>query len=108
MLEAHEQDLQASRARDPDVAIVEAVWAPYAQQKGNQYRAITDRVNALLRERGESWLQLEGNRLETRELGTYNRHNGKRKACAVLSRHPSPRSTGWTRNSGYSFRKGGL
>ena len=71
MLEAHEQDLLASRARDPHVAIVESVWAPSHKTKEMSTAEITKRVNALLHERGETLsLQLEGNRLETQELGT--------------------------------------
>ena len=71
LLEAHEHDLQASRGRDPNVAIVESVWAPSHKTKEMSTDAITKRVHALLGERGEiSALQLEGNRLETPELRT--------------------------------------
>ena len=81
MLEAHEQDLLASRSRDPHVVIVEAVWAPAHEEKGMSTDEITKRVNALLRDRGEI---LRYNSMEIgwklKKLGLSSRHNGKRKA----------------------------
>jgi len=81
LLEAHQQDLRASRARDPNVASVESVWAPSHKTKEMSTDAITKRVNALLHDRGET---LRYNSLEIgwklRNLGLLSQHNGKRKA----------------------------
>ena len=71
MLEAHEQDLRASRGRDPNVASVESVWGPSHKTKEMSTAAITKRVNALLHDRGETYrYNSKANRLETQEPGT--------------------------------------
>jgi hypothetical protein len=81
LLEAHEQDLQASRALNPDVASVEAVWAPSHKTKEMSTAAITKRVNALLHERGET-LRYNSKEIgwKLRKLRLLSRHNGKRRA----------------------------
>ena len=81
MLEAHEQDLRASRGRDPLVASVEAVWAPSHTTKEMSTDAITKRVNALLGERGET-LRYNSKEIgwKLKSLGLLTQHNGKRKA----------------------------
>jgi hypothetical protein len=81
MIEAREQDLLASRARDPHVAIVESVWAPSHKTKEMSTDAITKRVHALLRERGET-LRYNSKEIgwKLRNLGLTSRHNGTRKA----------------------------
>jgi hypothetical protein len=81
MIEAHELDLLASRARDPLVAIEESVWAPSHKTKEMSTSAITKRVNALLRERGET-LRYNSKEIgwKLRNLGLTSRHNGTRKA----------------------------
>jgi hypothetical protein len=81
MIEAHEQDLRASRGRDPNVAGVESVWAPSHKIKEMSTDAITKRVNALLHERGET-LRYNSKEIgwKLKNLGLLSRHNGKRKA----------------------------
>ena len=81
LLEAHDQDLRASRARDPHVASVESVWAPSHKTKEMSTDAITKRVNALLHERGET-LRYNSKEIgwNLRNLGLTSRHNGTRKA----------------------------
>jgi hypothetical protein len=82
MIEAHEQNLLASRGRDPNVASVESVWAPSHKTKEMSTSAITKRVNALLRERGET-LRYNSKEIgwKLRNLGLTSRHNG---ACKAL------------------------
>ena len=84
LLEAHELDLQASRARDPHVTIVEAVWTAAHTDKEVSTAEITKRVNALLRERGEV-LRYNSNEIgwKLSNLGLDRRHNGKRKAVRL-------------------------
>jgi hypothetical protein len=53
LLESHQEDLLAGRARDPKVAIVEAVWIPAHQPGKLGVAEIAKRVNALLASRGE-------------------------------------------------------
>jgi len=81
MLEAHEQDLRASRGRDPNVASVESVWGPSHKTKEMSTDAITKRVHALLRDRGET-LRYNSKEIgwKLRNLGLLSRHNGKRKS----------------------------
>ena len=80
-IEAHEQDLLASRARDPHVAIVESVWAAAHEEKEMSTAEITKRVNALLRDRGET-LGYNSNEIgwKLRNLELLSRHNGTRRA----------------------------
>jgi hypothetical protein len=54
LLEAHEQELLERRFLDPRVAILEAVWTPAHEGKEISTARIAERVNALLRNRGES------------------------------------------------------
>jgi hypothetical protein len=81
MIEAHEHDLLASRARDPHVAIVESVWAAAHAEKEMSTAEITKRVNALLRDRGETY-RYNSNEIgwKLRNLELLSRHNGTRKA----------------------------
>jgi hypothetical protein len=80
LLEAHELDLQASRALNPDVVIVEVVWAPSHEEKEISTAKITERVNALLRDRGEIWqYNVREIGWKLANLGLSRRHNGKRK-----------------------------
>ncbi len=81
LLEAHEQDLRASRARDPHVASVESVWAPSHKEKEMSTDEITKRVDALLRDRGET-LRYNSKEIgwKLRSLGLLSHHTGKRKA----------------------------
>jgi hypothetical protein len=78
--EAHEMDLQASRALDPHPAIVQAVWVPAHEEKEISTAEITKRVYALLGRRGEIFRY---NSLEIgwkiRNLGLSSRHNGTRR-----------------------------
>jgi hypothetical protein len=80
LLEAHELDLRASRARDPHVASVESAWTPSHKTKEMSTDAITERVNALLHDRGET-LRYNSKEIgwKLRSLGLLSRHNGKRK-----------------------------
>lgn len=80
LLESHEQDLLASRALDPHVAIVEAVWAAAHEGKEISTAEITTRVNALLRDRGEI-LEYNVNQIgwKLSNLDLARRHNGTRK-----------------------------
>jgi hypothetical protein len=86
MLEAHEQDLLASRARDPNVGTLESIWGPSHKIKEMSTDAITNRVNALLRNRGET-RRFNSKEIgwKLRNMGLVTRHNGKRKAL-VFSR----------------------
>ena len=83
MLEAHEQDLLASRSRDPNVASVESVWGPSHKTKTREMStaATTKRVNALLRDRGET-RRYNSKEIgwKLRNLGLLSHHNGNRKA----------------------------
>lgn len=81
MIGAHEQDLLASRARDPHVAIEESVWAPSHKIKEMSTSEITKRTNALLHERGET-LRYNSKEIgwKLRAMGLISHHNGKRKA----------------------------
>jgi hypothetical protein len=80
LLEAHELDMQASRALNPDVVIVEVVWAPAHEEKEISTAKITERVNALLRDRGEIWqYNVREIGWKLANLGLSRRHNGKRK-----------------------------
>jgi hypothetical protein len=80
LLEAHEQDLLAIRALNPHPAIVESVWAPMHEEKEISTAKITERVNALLRDRGEI-LEYNVNEIgwKLSNLGLSRRHNGKHK-----------------------------
>ena len=62
------------------MAIVEAVWAAAHKEKEMSTVQITDRVNSLLRDRGET-LTYNPNEIgwKLRNLGLDRRHNGKRK-----------------------------
>ena len=82
LLEAHEQDLLASRALDPHVVSVEVVWAPMHERKEISTAEITTRVNALLHDRGEI-LKYNVNEIgwKLSNLGLSSRHNGK---CKVV------------------------
>jgi hypothetical protein len=80
LLEAHEQDLLASRALNPYVVIVEAIWTPAHDEKEISTAEITERVNALLRDRGESFTyNVKEIGWKLANLGLSRRHNGKRK-----------------------------
>jgi hypothetical protein len=81
LLEAHEQDLLASRALDPHVAIVESVWTPSHKEKELSTAEIAKRVTALLRDRGET-IRYNSKEIgwKLRSLGLSRRHNGKCKA----------------------------
>jgi hypothetical protein len=80
LLEAHEQDLLASRALNPYVAIVEVIWTAAHDKKEISTAEITERVNALLRDRGETWMY-NANEIgwKLANLGLSRRHNGQRK-----------------------------
>jgi hypothetical protein len=84
LLEAREQDLQANRALNPYVAIVEAVWAAAHEEREISSAEIATRVNALLHDRGEIW-KYNVNEIgwKLSNLGLYRRHNGKRKAVRL-------------------------
>jgi len=82
LVDAHDQEMRAWRARDPHLAIVEAIWCAAHKKREISTAEITRRVNALLRERGEihrynshevGW--------KLRNLGLRTKHNGK---CKVV------------------------
>jgi hypothetical protein len=53
LFESHQQDLLLGRARDPRVAIVEAVWIPSHKPGKMSPTEVTERVNAIVNSRGE-------------------------------------------------------
>jgi hypothetical protein len=65
---------------DPEVAIVEVIWTAAHEGKEISTAEITTRVNALLRDRGET-LKYNVNQIgwKLRHLGLSTRHNGKHK-----------------------------
>jgi hypothetical protein len=78
LLEAHEQELLTRRSRNPGVAAVETVWAPAHKQPEMSTEQITQRVDALLRKRGEI-LPYNSKQIgwKLRELGLDRQNNGK-------------------------------
>src|ERR1700730_13369587 len=77
LLEAHEQELVARRSLDPLVAIVEATWAPAHEGKEISTAQIAQRVNDLLRNRGES-LEYSAKEIgwKLKKLGLHRHDNG--------------------------------
>jgi hypothetical protein len=82
LVEAHEQELLARRSLDPRVAIVEAVWAAAHKEKEMSTEQITQRVNALLHDRGEN-LTYNSKEIgwKLSNLALVRCHNGK---CKVV------------------------
>lgn len=78
LLRRHEQDTLAQRGCDPNLAIIEAIWAPSHEAKEIGITRLTELTNVLLRCRGET---LEYNIMEIgwklRRLGFYRHRNGK-------------------------------
>jgi hypothetical protein len=82
VLEARAQELLAKRSLDPHVAIVEALWSAMHREKEISVKELTERVNALLRSRGEiSTLNTNQLGWKLRYLGLQRVHNGR---CKVL------------------------
>jgi hypothetical protein len=53
MVESREQEARAARARKPEVAMVEVLWAPSHNFKELKIKEITRSINTLIRTRGE-------------------------------------------------------
>jgi len=56
LLESHRQEVLARRSRNPQLAIVEAVWVPAHSPGKMSVGEITERVNAILRARDEMYV----------------------------------------------------
>jgi len=54
MVDSREQEARAGRARKPEVAMVEVLWAPSHKSKELKVKEITRSVNTLIRTRGET------------------------------------------------------
>jgi hypothetical protein len=82
LLQAHEQALLERHMLDPCVAIVESVWEKSHKEPEMSTDQITQRVEALLRSRGET-LTFNAREIgwKLRDLGIARRHNGK---CKVV------------------------
>jgi hypothetical protein len=65
MVDSREQEARARRARKPEVAMVEVLWAPSHKSKELKIKQITKFVNVLLRTRGET---LQYNEIEIGSL----------------------------------------
>jgi len=61
-LEAQEREILERQMRDPNRVIIESIWSPSHTSKEIQLSDLTNRVNAILRSRGETsdldWWQL--------------------------------------------------
>jgi hypothetical protein len=82
LVDAHDQEMRAWRARDPHLAIVEAIWSAAHKKREISTAEITGRVNALLRKRGEI-LRYNSQEIgwKLRKLGLSRQSNGK---CKVV------------------------
>jgi hypothetical protein len=82
LADSHAQDLLATRVLDPHVAIVESVWAASHKEKEMSTDEITNRVSALLWERGQRF-RYNSREIgwKLRNLGLSRQNNGK---CKVV------------------------
>jgi hypothetical protein len=80
MIDVHEDDLLASRALDPHVAIIEAIWKPSHKDKEMSTDQVTVRVGAILHSRGETY-RFNSKEIgwKLRSLGFSTHNNGKQK-----------------------------